>query len=73
MQLAVSTNEQGLPVVRVPSQMLWGLVEHLSKQRLTVHYSYSGNNFEVRFPRMSVAAVRQALHDWYDVDAQVAA
>jgi hypothetical protein len=73
MQLAVSTDEKGLPMVQVPSQMLWDMVEYLAEQRLAVHYSYAGDNFEVRFLRMNVAAVRQTLNDWSGVHAQIAA
>jgi hypothetical protein len=73
MQLAVSSVTQGVPVVQVPSQMLWDLVEYLSEQRLAVQYSYAGNNFEVRFPRMSLAAVQQTLKDWSGVHGRNAA
>jgi hypothetical protein len=73
MYLEVTVDDQGVPVVQVPSGQLWELVEHLSAQRLTVHYSYHGQLFEVRFPRMSVAEVQQTLVEWADAHTLLAA
>jgi hypothetical protein len=73
MHVAVTTDFQGVPVAQIPPQHLWELVEYLSGQRLSVHYSYHGEGFEVRFPRMTVAEARRTLDAWAHADVQLAA
>jgi hypothetical protein len=73
MNPLLTTDSQGVPVVQILSEHLWDLVEYLSAQRFSVHYSYHGDHFEVRFPRMTVANVEQALDEWANANAQLAA
>ena len=64
MHTVATADHQGVPAAQIASERLWDLVEFLSAQRLSVHYSYLGEHFEVRFPRMSVAEVQRTLDQW---------
>lgn len=73
MDTVISADNQGVPVVKVPCQYLWDMVEYLSAQRLSVLYSYHNEYFEVRFPRMAVADVQRTFDQWANANAQRAA
>jgi hypothetical protein len=69
----VTADSKGVPMAQITSQFLWELVEHLSAQRLDVHYSYRDPHFEARFPRMTVAAVQRTIDEWAHVHPRLAA
>jgi hypothetical protein len=73
MYADVITDSQGVPIALIPPQYLWDLVEYLSTQRLSVHYSYRGERFAVSFPRMTLAAAQQTLDEWKNAYALIAA
>ena len=64
MRFTISTDTRGVPKAKVPSQYLWEVVEFLSAQRLTVHYTYGGEHFEISFPRMNLDTVQRTLEEW---------
>jgi len=64
-RLAVKVREDsGVPYVQVPGKAMWELVEYLSCQRTTVHYSYQATGFTVQFLRMDHTAAQAMLDDW---------
>jgi len=54
----------GRPCVRVPSAWLWEVVEHLSYDRVAVHYRNEGDVFVVCFEHTDAVTTQQILNDW---------
>ena len=53
-----------LPTAKVPSAMMWDLVEHLSYQRLAVSYEYRATHFTVAFLRINQETAQGVLDAW---------
>ena len=72
-RLTANVAEQsGVPYVQVPREAMWEVVEYLSRRRTAVHYSFHGNGFTVRFPRLDQAAVQALLDEWVAMEPATA-
>jgi hypothetical protein len=74
-ELMVVSDQTGIPVVDVPCDCMWDLMEYLSCQRVAVHYDFRDTHFTVTFPKQSVTSVQQLLDhrahsDWARGDAE---
>jgi len=47
---------------------MWGLVEYLSFQRVSVTYHFENDHFEVVFPKSDIATAERLLEDWAHSD-----
>ena len=58
------TDEAGIPAARVPHELAWDLVDHLSAQRLCVTYRYQATSVVAYFHHTDHTAVRALLDEW---------
>jgi hypothetical protein len=54
----------GKPVVRVPGEVAWDLVEYLSNQRIHVMYSFEEARVVVRFNHIDMRTAADLLDTW---------
>lgn len=67
-EITIATGRDGLPVAHVPASCMWGLVEYLSFQRVSVTYHFHDDHFEVVFPKSDLATAERLLNDWSHSD-----
>ena len=63
-ELHVVVGPEGSPVAYVPTSCMWGLVEYLSFQRVSVTYHFERDHFDVVFPKSDIATAERLLEDW---------
>ena len=62
--IELQQSEKGDPVVRVPGDVAWDLVEYLSNQRIHAVYSFEESRVVVRLDHITMSTAADLLDVW---------
>ena len=60
----LQSKPSGVPYAEVPLDVMWGLVEYLSWQRVLASYNFATTHFTVTFPHLDIASAQKLMDDW---------
>lgn len=60
----LQSEPSGIPYAEVPLDVMWGLVEYLSWQRVLASYNFATTHFTVTFPHLDAASAQKLIDDW---------
>ncbi|HUO09242.1 MAG TPA: hypothetical protein VM008_13125 [Phycisphaerae bacterium] len=60
----LKSRPSGVPYAEVPLDVMWGLVEYLSWQRVLASYNFATTHFTVTFPHLDAVTAQKLLDDW---------